>query len=127
MALEELLMSAKRHDVGLRPTGNPDQSLLSEGNVLAVPTCSVFMPQWCGLLANKTVHLMFDNDHPRPHPKSGVLQQPAALAGMKRIALMLSQASPPPSSVDYLRWGRGDLDHDPTLPHGYDVRDKVTS
>ncbi len=105
MVLWEALGEAKREDC----------------NVLGVPGCSTFSKIWLPLFAGKTVNLMYDNDHPRKHPKTGKTVAPAALSGMRRVARMLMACSEPPSEVNFLRWG--EKGYDLNRPSGFDIRD----
>ena len=124
MCLEEHLTCAKlEKDGSLSPTSSIKQSLLANACVLAVPACSVFFNAWSVLFASKTVNLMYDNDHPRKHPRTNKEISSAGFEGMKRVALILSQSSAPPSQINYLRWG--ETGYDLSLPSGYDVRDKL--
>lgn len=88
MVLWETLREAKREDC----------------NVLGVPGCSTFSKAWLPVFAGRTVNLMYDNDHPRKHPKTGKTIAPAALHGMRRVARMLMACSEPPSEVNFLQW-----------------------
>lgn len=121
MVLWEFLRHTKETDKGLRPTANPDASLLSGANVLAVPGCQVFDDSWMPLFAGKTVNLMYDNDHPKRHPKTGKTTPPAGPTAMRRIGKLLLGAKDSPSEVNYLRWGKDGFD--PELPSGFDVKD----
>lgn len=126
MALWEVLKQAKVDaDSGeLTTTSNVSASLLATANVLATPGCNVFNEVWCPLFSDKTVNLMFDNDHPRVNPKTGKPILPAGHEGMRRIAGLLSESARPPARINYLRWGKEDgATHDPDLPSGTDVRD----
>lgn len=124
MVVWELLTHAKEAEGLIVPTANRERSLASQVNVLAVPTCSVFKEEWASLFSGKDVVLLYDNDHPQKHPASGKLSTSAALAGMHRVAGILSRASNPPITIRYLRWGKGG--YNPDLPHGFDVRDCLT-
>lgn len=121
MRLWEVLGQTKETEKGHVGTANRDRSLLADANVLAVPTCTVFAKEWCLLFADKTVVLCFDTDHPRKHPKTGKMIEPAGLAGMRRVAGILSSAKKPPSEILYHRWGEDGVDLN--LPSGYDLRD----
>ncbi len=125
MALWEVLGRCKEdNDEKLRPTANWKKSLLAEANILAVPGCTTFFEKWLPLFAGKTVNLMFDNDHPRKHPKTGKQLKPAGLDGMRKVTGMLSSAKEPPKAINYLRWG--EKGWNPDLPSGHDVRDTLT-
>lgn len=124
-SLWEALSCAKLTTDGeLVPTSNPKASLLAESNVLAIPSAKVFYEPWCELFANKRVILMAQNDHPLENTKTGNVTPPASYSGMERIARMLSAAAEPALEVSYLYWGENG--YDLGLPHGYDVRDRLT-
>ncbi len=97
------------------------QAKREECNVLGVPGCSTFSKAWLPLFTGRTVNLMYDNDHPRKHPKTGKAIAPAALHGMRRVARMLMAGSEPPSEVNFLRWG--EKGYDLNRPSGFDIRD----
>lgn len=132
MALYETMRIAKQHTDGtLSVTGVESDSMLSQCNVIATPGANVFLEQWLPLFASKSVWVMYDNDHPKKlNPElngHGKVYPPVAWEGMKRVTAMLATHKHPPQSVSFLAWGgvSGDKlnDHDPSLPHGYDVRD----
>jgi hypothetical protein len=125
MALWEVIRGCKRTEDVLVPTGEESYSLLASANVLAVPGCNVFLPSWSSLFAGKRVFLMYDNDHPGKHPKTGNTIAPAGYEGMKRVAETLAAYEEPPREIHYLRWG--DNGYDPSLPNGYDVRDLLST
>ena len=105
MVLWEMLAHAKPDAEGnLVTTSNQDASLLSDANVLAVPGCTVFSKNWLPLFFGKVVNLMYDNDHPCKHPKTGKTIQPAGYHGMVRVAGILSAAKKPPTEIKYLKW-----------------------
>ena len=93
----------------------------TKNNVLATPGCGIFEEIWLQLFANKRVCLMFDNDHPYQHPKTGEMMPPPGLEGMKRVASILLSSPSPPEEVSYLKWG--ELGYNEALPDGHDVRD----
>lgn len=126
MALEEVSAKARNTGEGLELTAQETESLAGQGNVVAVPGCSTFAEAWLGLGAGKDVTLLYDNDHPKAHPKTGKVSElgPAGWAGMKRVAGLLAKAKEPPASLAYLAWG-GDKDHDAELASGYDLRDAL--
>ncbi len=126
MILWELLGQTKMTDRGLVPTGNPDVSLLSNSNVIAVPGCNVFDPKWCSLFEACTVCIMFDNDHPKVHSKTGKQIEPAGLSGTKRLASILSSSDTPPDSINYVQWGESGMPYELDMPDGYDLRDYLT-
>lgn len=105
-----------------RPKGvTPDAHAV---NVLAVPGCNAFSDSWTTIFAGKKVTLLYDNDHPRPNPKTGTLVESGGLPGMRRVAGLLRAAPTPPTDIHYLAWGEGGFD--PKLPDGYDLRDHLT-
>jgi len=123
MALWETLRGTKRTDEGeYRLTGAEASSLLAGANVLAVPGCGSIggpLERWAPLLADKTVHLMFDSDHPREH--NGRIVEPAGYTASQRAANILSIGVEPPKELRWLKWGEAGFD--PDLPSGFDVRD----
>ena len=128
MALWEMLRQAKQTDNGLASTANPEASLLADANVLAVPGCNVFFASWLPLFTGKVVNLMFDNDHPRTHPKTKQKIAPAGLRAMERVGKFLMQAKPEklrPAEVNYLRWSGDEQGYNLDLPSGHDVRDAL--
>lgn len=126
MALWEALSCCKRTDDGeIDFTSNVTASLLGTCNVLAVPGCNVFSETWCELFAGKNVCLLYDNDHPRVHPKTRLPIPPAGLDGMRRVAQVLAKYDTPPKSLHYLEWGTTGYNAD--LPNGMDVRDLLTT
>lgn len=124
IAWYEALARIKATDDGYAPTSNAERSLLGEANVLAVPGCETFFDGWLKLFAGKTVVLMYDSDHPREHPNTGALLEPAGWKGLRRVAGILLAAKTPPKEVKYLRWGPEGYAE--TLPSGFDVRDILT-
>lgn len=124
MALKEVLGAAKGEAGGLEQTSNREVSLLADAGVIATPGCNVFSESWLPLFSRKRVVLLYDNDYPISHPRTGSVMDPAGWAGMKRVAQMMASAEEPPAEVHYLAWGEGN--HEPGLPPGYDVRDALT-
>ncbi len=126
MALWEVLKAAKEDgEGGFVVTASETASLLGSTNIIAAPTASVFYDQWAPLLAGKHVTLMFDSDHPRKHPTTGKISEPSGFAGVKRIAALLASQPTPPVDIRYLKWG--EEGYDPSLKHGYDVRDYLSA
>lgn len=121
MILYEMLTSVKRTENGLAPTGSIRSSLYNDANIIALPGCNQFNERWRSLFEGKHVILMFDNDHPKKHPRTGQLLPPAALAGAQRVTEILTAHHKPPESINYLRWGTEGFD--PSLPSGTDLRD----
>lgn len=97
------------------------EQMLDNTNVTAAPGATVFMEQWGRLYAGKHLTLLYDNDHPKAPPKTGVMSEPAGLAGIKNAVAVLSKAEEQPASVSYLQWG--EQGYDPEVPSGCDVRD----
>jgi acetolactate synthase small subunit len=93
-------------------------------SVIAVPSCSTFMEQWCEVCSNKVAVLLYDNDYPGRHPRTGKEMEPAALNGMRKAAGVMVGSQKPPKEVYYLRWGENG--YDKKLPNGHDVRDFLT-
>jgi uncharacterized C2H2 Zn-finger protein len=121
MALWEVLGRTRGEDGGLVVTGNPDASLLAGAAVVAVPGCNVFYPSWARVAAGRRAVLLYDNDHPRPHPRTGQLTPSAGYEGVRRAAGVLAGAEGGPETVHWLAWGPEG--YNPNLPSGYDVRD----
>ncbi len=125
MAAWECLRAVKETTEGLEETGSESSSLLGEINVLAVPGANVIDERWIPLFKDKHVRTFYDNDHPRPHPKTGVMVDGAALYGTRRICQTLALDSDAPATIHYLNWGK-DTFHDPELADGYDIRDHLS-
>ncbi len=126
MALWESLRASKK--VGENGDGKfvftsvDGTSVGNEALVVAVPGASVFPDTWARLFTSKTVNLMFDSDHPRPHPTTGKTIESVGLAGTKRACKVLTGgAEGPPTAIRWLKWGADG--YDPALPSGTDVRD----
>jgi len=125
MSLWEVLRYAEGDLEEVNVTANKQNNLLETCSVLAVPGAMVFFEQWCSLFSGKNVYLVYDNDHPRKHPRTGKTLPPAGLVGMKRTAEILSGAKEPPAEIHYLCWGEGGFMSD--LPNGYDIRDTLST
>lgn len=129
MALYEVLRKTTLANDGFfTVTKNVAESLAASSNVLAVPGCGTFSPLWASLFADKTVVILFDNDHVKTHPTTGKEVLPAAYLGIQRTTKILSGAAKPPKEIQYLNWG-GDSGaiFDASLPSGTDVRDLLSS
>lgn len=124
MSLWEILAQTKETEDGLVPTSSVDNSLLSQTNVLAVPGCQTFLEPWCNLIGEKQVGLLFDNDHPGKHPKTGNMVLSAGYTGMRHAVRVMALAEEQPEQVNYLNWGDGGFN--PNLPNGYDLRDMLS-
>lgn len=126
IALWEALASAREDEKGqLVETANIAASLLADANVLAVPGCQTFFQSWLPFFAGKVVNIMYDNDHPRTHPKTGDPVPSPSLEGMRRVAAMLAGSKPAPETINCIRWGEDILNLQ--LPDGYDVRDELAT
>jgi hypothetical protein len=124
MALWEVLRSAKIEDQEagtLLYTSAPASSLLASSNVLAVPSCSVFMKEWAPYLRGKHVVFLYDNDYPRKHETTGQQIGLEGYNGTKRAVQILASHPECPASISMMFWGEEgyDINH----PSGYDVRD----
>ena len=95
--------------------GNVGLSLSSQVNVLAVPSCKTFRPEWLSWFKGKKVMLFYDSDHPRTN--NGSVFRDGWDGMRKAFGLLAAEAS----EVRVLRWGTEGFD--PNLPSGYDVRD----
>lgn len=96
---------------------------LDDRNVLAVPGVNSFKPQWCQFLAGKVVNILFDNDHPRKHPKTGKQVESAAVTGIKQVASKLASARTPPAQINHIAWNGSEYHYSLSLPTGMDLRD----
>ncbi len=124
IALWETLGHIRVDDEGdMVPTASIGKSLLQETSVLAVPGCNTFFKVWLPLFSGKIVYIMYDNDHPREHPKTGKTIEPAGYSATQRVVQILSEAESPPEEIHYLHWGENGFD--PDLPSGTDVRDML--
>lgn len=125
MILWETLQEALEINDTLATTSDPTRSLGASCNVVAAPGCNVWNERWCSLFADKTVYLIYDNDHPKEHPKTGHKTQ-SGLDGMKRVAKLLLASPTPPKEVFYCRWGEEGQPFNPELKDGYDLRDLLS-
>lgn len=126
IALYEALRFTKKEVEGYALTGAIPSSLGAKANVVAIPSCNVFKDEWFPLFAGKKVIFLFDNDHPRLHPKTKQPVPPAAFEGLRAIvARLASTAEHRPTSIHWLEWGPDGYDQE--FPSGYDVRDVITS
>lgn len=126
MVLWEILRIAKLDGGGmLKETSNPIYSLLANANVLASPSANVFNEAWLPLFEDKKVVICGDSDHPRKHPRTGNMETPVGLKSAIKLTRMLAKAERPPKELRVLYWGpKG---YDENQPHGYDLRDLLTS
>ena len=121
MILWQMLSVAK--DVGegqLRGTGNTKQSLIQDVNVLAFPGCNVFVESWLPLFNDRTVTVLFDNDHPKTNTQTGKESPPTGWAATTKLAGKILRGGKP-RELRVLQWGPEG--YDPELPNGHDVRD----
>jgi hypothetical protein len=125
MALWEMLRRVEVNELDqYQLTFNQKTSLGEVASVLAIPGANTFFKEWIPLFADKDVCFVYDNDHPRVHPKTGARIEPAALEGMKRASKILSSSKTPPKSIQYLKWD--EAGYDLNLPNGFDIRDIFT-
>ena len=96
-----------------------------EANVLAVPACGVWYESWNELCAGRSVALLYDSDHPRKNPKTGVVTSPAGHHHMARVAGLLANAGTPPREIQYLWWGKDG--YEPAQKSGFDIGDMLTA
>lgn len=122
IALHEILGETKLSDSGLMATANYNKSLLKDANVIAVPGVNVFNESWCKLLKGKNVVLMYDNDYPKKHPKTGTDIGLQGFKGMQRVAKYLTETTDTPLSISFLAWGDA-AGYTQEYPDGCDVRD----
>jgi hypothetical protein len=94
-----------------------------KSNVLGVPGCNTFKEAWAPLFSGKDVNILFDNDHPREHPKTGYTIEPAGYQGALRTAGILACSPSPPKSIQILTWGENGYNLD--YPSGYDLRNHL--
>lgn len=119
LALWEVLSRTQMANGKAAVTGNPELSMLSSCNVIAVPGANTWNEKWCRLFTDKDVVLMFDSDHPRQEHGKEYLG--TGYEGMRKVTRELAHFDEPPASVRYLHWG--DRGFDPEKKSGYDVRD----
>jgi hypothetical protein len=124
MAWYEALSRCKQTEDELTVTSNVSYSLLAEANVLAVPSCSTFSESWLPLFKDKTVVLLYDNDHPRENPKTKKIVPPAGWNGMKRVAGLLRGTA---KETKIIHWGEAGAEYSDSLPAGCDVRDALAN
>lgn len=123
MALEEQLASYRidEHEKCV-PCSDVMRSILAKVNVLSVPGCEVFREDWATYIGAKHVTLMYDNDYPKKHPKSGKLLDPVGFAGMRKAARLLK---PTAESLSIVAWGPNGYNTE--YPDGYDIRDLLNN
>jgi hypothetical protein len=121
LAIYEVMSRCKVSGESLVPTSSIGSSLLKDTNILATPGCTTFFEKWLPVCDGKSTYILFDNDHPRRHPRTGADIPPAAFTGVKRIVEMLSSSEHPPTDVNWLAWGENGYDLE--IPSGFDLRD----
>ena len=103
MKMQEVLMSSKQKgDKFVRIKRLGSGNMYEGANVLAVPGCNIFQTNWKEMFVGKKVYLAYDNDHPKPHPKTKKLMTPPGIAGMKRAASILGNGT---TQTSYMKWG----------------------
>lgn len=95
-------------------------------NVVGVPGCNNFVESWARLGHNRTVTLLFDNDHPRVNDETNKTIQPA-LDGAKRTAGILAGVTTDdkPIALQWLDWGANGTGYEADLDDGFDLRDAL--
>lgn len=102
-------------------TAKEELSLYAEANVLAVSGCEVFRDDWVPMMKGKLVYLLYDNDHPRTHAKTGKELPPQGLNGMRRATNVLHGGGVPVDNLNSIHWSEEGYDLE--LEDGYDVSD----
>lgn len=103
-------------------TMDPSKSLFVTRGVIAVPGSGNFNPDWFTYVKDRSVNLLFDNDHPKK-TASGKTVKPA-WDGMGRIAdLARERAGDVPSELYCLKWGA--KGYNKSFANGYDIRDLI--
>ena len=90
--------------------------------VIGVPGSGNFNEDWLAHLEGKDVRLVFDNDYPKKHPKSGKTTKPG-WDGMERIVKLAGNSNQQPSALHRIKWGRNGYTR--RLADGFDVRDLI--
>lgn len=126
MALWEMLNhSAWDNNGNLEYTGNPTNNLLSDANVLSIPSVNIFEESWAEFFSGKRVIIIPHNDHPKTNKLTGKKGNPLGLQMIKRVVGVLMQLDKPPTEVNYLCWDDVTGVYDPSLKDGYDIRDML--
>lgn len=123
MALYSVLKTTAMNGPRYVRTTSKQNSLLMHQGVLAVPGSGSFDASWLEYLDGLEARLVYDNDHPRKHPKSGKTTKPG-WDGMKRVAKLAGENGQHPKSLYRLKWGTAG--YAKGLADGYDVRDLIT-
>ncbi len=121
MSLWEVMRGCRSQAGNLSVTTS-DDNLLKEINVIAIPGCKSFRPEWARMFHGKVVHLFFDNDWPRLVP-GGKEVAGAAREGLERAARLLSGSATPPQEIHYLKWGPNH--YTDKFKSGFDVSDAL--
>lgn len=132
LALKEILSITKLNDsFEYEQTGNIESSLYSNINLLAIPSTTVLNEQWLYLLSGKRVFLLLDNDHPKNITDINgkvTRHEPPAWSAYQRIVRKIIDTGVRPQEIKFLYWGkdRKEVNHNPSLKAGYDVRDLLS-
>jgi predicted transcriptional regulator len=102
-------------------TMDPDRSLIGGCDVIALPGCGSFKPEWLRYLKDRDVRLCFDNDHPRKRPDKSVFRP--GWDGMQKVITTIHREGTFPESLHLIKWGPDG--HTTELPDGHDVRDVI--
>ena len=118
--LERCLGTFKLEKNELIPCDYED-SLAASSNVVAVPGCQIFHPEFLRWLRGKDrqVRLVYDSDHPKKL-ENGVVVEPAGFLGVQRASSALVGSV---KSVEWFSWSPEGFD--PSLKSGYDFSDLV--
>jgi ribosomal protein L37AE/L43A len=107
-------------------TATPTSSLNLQHNVVALPGCETFFDHWTQLFFNsERINICFDNDHPRTHPKTGEVVEPAGWNAAKRLSGKLIKGGIDASKIYIKLWGENGDNHNPTLKSGFDFSDYI--
>lgn len=96
--------------------------LLDLHGVMSVPGAGNFAPGWVDYMEGRQVRLVFDNDHPKKNPKTGLISKPGS-DGQKRVVKLVGESGRFVDSIYKIMWGKAG--YDKSLPTGYDVRDML--
>mgnify|MGYP002622386889 CR=1 FL=1 len=119
MKLWETLTTYRRNGNRFVRVADRKLSLADTESVLAVPGSGTFNVEWTEYLADKTVKIFFDNDHPRKTPQDKTIKP--GWDGMNRVVKLMEESGKDFTDVYRVRWGKAG--YDPKLPSGYDLRD----
>lgn len=104
VALWETLGQTKRVEGHYEYTQSPRRSIQGKSVVFGIPGCEIFRPEWVPLFAGKHVVVLYDNDHPREHPKTKQTIAPASVSGMHRVVKELKGSETPPREIVLVNW-----------------------